>query len=111
MVKIWIYFKEIGIKGYEVDSYPFLIIIKVNNSMRGIFMFIYENVQNLNDLELSLYEYIIKSKDRVVDMTIRDLAKETHVSTTTILRLCKKLGCDGFSEFKVKFKLDMEERK
>ena len=34
-------------------------------------MFNYENIESLNDLELSLYNYIIKIKDRVVDMTIR----------------------------------------
>ena len=74
-------------------------------------MFSYENINSLNDLELSLYNYIIKIKDRVVNMTIRELASEAHVSTTTVLRLCKKLGCNGFSEFKVKFKLSIEETK
>ena len=74
-------------------------------------MFAYENVKNLNDLELSLYNYIIKIKDRIVNMTIRELANEAHVSTTTVLRLCKKLGCKGFSEFKVKFKINIEEEK
>lgn len=74
-------------------------------------MFNYENIQSLNDLEISLYNYILTIKDRVVDMTIRELANEAHVSTTTILRLCKKLGCNGFSEFKVKFKIDIQEQK
>lgn len=74
-------------------------------------MFNYEGIQSLNDLELSLYNYIIKIKDRVVNMTIRELANEAHVSTTTVLRLCKKLGFNGFSEFKVKFKILIEEEK
>ncbi|MCG2963620.1 transcriptional regulator, partial [Escherichia coli] len=30
------------------------------------------------------------------------------VSTSTILRFCRKVGCDGFSEFKVKLKLYLE---
>lgn len=42
-------------------------------------------------------------------MRIRDLANETHVSTTSILRFCKKVNCEGFSEFKVKLKLFLEE--
>lgn len=74
-------------------------------------MFTYENVENLNELELSLYKFIMKNKKRIVNMTIRDLANEAHVSTTTVLRLCKKLGCEGFSEFKVKFKLQSEKEK
>ena len=66
-------------------------------------MFRYEVIQSLNNLELSLYEYIMKNSKKVIYMRIRELAEEAHVSTTTILRFCKKLNCEGFSEFKVKF--------
>lgn len=71
-------------------------------------MFEYEVIQNLNELELSLYEYIMKNSEKVMYMKIRDLANEAHVSTTTILRFCKKVNCVGFSEFKLKFKMYME---
>lgn len=72
-------------------------------------MFSYEVIQSLNDLELSLYSYIMKNRNKVIYMRIRELADEAHVSTTTILRFCKKLKCEGFSEFKVKFKMYIEE--
>ena len=72
-------------------------------------MFRYEVIQSLNNLELSLYEYIMKNSKKVIYMRIRELAEEAHVSTTTILRFCKKLNCEGFSEFKVKFKMYIEE--
>ena len=72
-------------------------------------MFSYEVIQSLNNLELSFYEYIMKNKKKVIYMRIRELADEAHVSTTTILRFCKKLNCEGFSEFKVKFKMYIEE--
>lgn len=71
-------------------------------------MFSYNKVQSLNELELSLYNYIMKNSEKVIYMRIRELAKEAHVSTTTILRFCKKLECEGFSEFKVKFKMYLE---
>lgn len=44
-------------------------------------------------------------------MRIRELAEETHVSTATILRFCKKIGCEGFSEFKTKLKLEQKKEK
>ncbi|MCM3160687.1 hypothetical protein [Metabacillus litoralis] len=44
-------------------------------------------------------------------MRIRNLADETHVSTSTIMRFCKKLNCEGFSELKVKQKLVIDEKK
>lgn len=72
-------------------------------------MFSYDVIQKLNNLELSLYDYVMKNNKKVVYMRIRELADEAHVSTTTILRFYKKLGCDGFSEFKVKFKIYLEE--
>lgn len=72
-------------------------------------MFNYEVIQSLNELELSLYSYIMKNREKVVYMRIRELAEEAHVSTTTILRFCRKLKCEGFSEFKVKFKMYISE--
>lgn len=72
-------------------------------------MFTHEKIQSLNELELSLYGYVTKNSSKVIYMRIRELANEAHVSTTTILRFCKKLGCEGFSEFKIKLKLHMEE--
>lgn len=72
-------------------------------------MFNYEVVQSLNELELSLYDYIMKNSNKVIYMRIRELATEAHVSTTTISRFCKKVNCNGYSEFKVKFKMFMDE--
>lgn len=71
-------------------------------------MFNYEIIQSLNDLELSLYRYIMKNAEKVVYMRIRELSDEAHVSTTTILRFCKKVNCEGYSEFKVKLKMHIQ---
>ncbi|STS85123.1 phosphosugar-binding transcriptional regulator [Klebsiella pneumoniae] len=35
-------------------------------------------------------------------MTIRELAEAAGVSTTTVLRFCRKLQCEGYSEFRVR---------
>ena len=73
-------------------------------------MFSPEEIQSLNELEFLLYNYVVKNSEKVIYMRIRDLAKEVHVSTTTILRFCKKMDCNGFSEFKVKLKMFLEEQ-
>lgn len=72
-------------------------------------MFNYEIIQSFNELELLLYKYIIKNSEKVVYMRIRELADEAHVSTTTILRFCKKVNCEGYSEFKVKLKMSLKQ--
>ncbi len=67
-------------------------------------MFDVEQIKSLNDLELMVYEYIVKNPDKVKYMRIRELASEVHVSTSTILRFCKKMGCGGYAEFKLQFR-------
>lgn len=74
-------------------------------------MFPSEVIATFNELEYSLYNYVIANGDKVMYMRIRDLANEAHVSTSTILRFCRKLHCEGFSEFKVKLKLYVEKQK
>lgn len=71
-------------------------------------MFTNEIIASFNELETSLYNYVCQHHDKVVYMRIRELADETHVSTASILRFCRKLNCEGFSEFKVKLKMHFE---
>lgn len=65
----------------------------------------------LNDTEMDIYNYIATNLDTVTYMRIRDLADATHVSTTTILRFCRKFDCSGFSEFRVKLQMYAQERR
>jgi DNA-binding MurR/RpiR family transcriptional regulator len=70
-------------------------------------MFSNEVIASFNELETSIYNYVCQNSDKVAYMRIRELADETHVSTATILRFCRKAGCEGFSEFKVKLKMHL----
>ncbi|WP_317311409.1 MurR/RpiR family transcriptional regulator [Clostridium thermobutyricum] len=61
-------------------------------------------MNKLNSLEVEIYKYILNNKEKVPYMTIRELSEEIHISTTSILRFCKKCGVEGFSEFKTVLK-------
>lgn len=74
-------------------------------------MFDEEEMKNFNQLELKIYEYIVNHELQLPYMSIRDLANEIPTSTTSILRFCKKLGYDGFKEFKYAYKRVMRENK
>jgi DNA-binding MurR/RpiR family transcriptional regulator len=74
-------------------------------------LFTNEVIATFNELEMLIYKYVMQNKEKVIYMRIRDLADEAHVSTSTIMRFCKKLNCEGFSEFKVKLKLSMDEKR
>lgn len=74
-------------------------------------MFDYETIKSFNELEMLVYNYIIEHKQEVKYMTIRELADAIHVSTSTVLRFCRKNDCDGYSEFRMKFKMYLSEEK
>ena len=59
-----------------------------------------EVINSLSPLELELLRYINTHKEDIASMSIHDLAKNTFVSTTTIIRLCKKLNLEGYSHLK-----------
>lgn len=67
-------------------------------------MFSYDQVQQLNRLEIEIYKYIMGHPVEVSTMTIRQLADQSHVSATTILRFLKRMGYDGYAEFKFTLK-------
>ncbi len=61
-------------------------------------------LSGLNELELSIYDCVVKNRGRISHMTIKDLAEEAHVSTGSVQRFCKRVGCDGYSHFKLKYR-------
>jgi len=60
----------------------------------------FENVK-LNESEKSIWEYIITHLEDIPKLSSRELARLTYTHPTTILRLSKKLGFDGFNDLKV----------
>jgi DNA-binding MurR/RpiR family transcriptional regulator len=56
---------------------------------------------NLSAKERLVADYILANKPLLKSMSIQTLAKANDVSTTTILRLCRKLGYQGFSDLKI----------
>ncbi|MCT1227165.1 MurR/RpiR family transcriptional regulator [Lactococcus lactis] len=73
-------------------------------------MFLPEQISKLNELETLVFDFIIKSPEEVQQMTIRDLASQAHVSTSTIVRLCTKLGFEGWSDLKFYLKNQLKEK-
>ncbi|WP_077610322.1 MurR/RpiR family transcriptional regulator [Clostridium sp. Marseille-P2415] len=65
-------------------------------------------LSRFTELDYEVYNFILKNSGKIPYMTIREVAGEAHVSTTTITRFCRKVNCSGFSEFKVRFKLEKE---
>jgi len=52
--------------------------------------------KNLTETEENVLRYIIENIDEVMDMGVRGIAKNNYTSTSTIMRLTKKMGYTGF---------------
>lgn len=68
-------------------------------------MFEYQQIKNMNETEGRIARIIFANADKIPYMTIRELAKETLVSTATLLRFLNKAGYSSYNEFKNDFKL------
>ena len=80
----------------------------MNCEFATVSMFSHAAVASLNNLEMMVYHYVIKNRDKVMYMTSAN-GRGAGVSTTTVLRFCRKLQCEGYSEFRVRFKLYLEQ--
>lgn len=74
-------------------------------------LFTKEQIQEFSELDYSIFNFVVTNASKISYMTIRELAQEAHVSTASITRFCQKVGCEGYSEFKVKFKMQIESTK
>lgn len=63
-------------------------------------MFSYEEIQKFSETDFRIYNYVILNFEKIRYMTIRELAQELQVSTSTILRFCYKNDFDSYSQFK-----------
>ncbi len=57
---------------------------------------------NLTPVENEVAQFILQNKERILHLSIQQLADEIFVSKSAIHRLCKKLSFRGFNELKVK---------
>lgn len=63
--------------------------------------------EDFSSSEKEVANYILEHPKEIINMSIREIAKETYSSPTTILRLCRKIGMNGFQEFRIAFNTEM----
>lgn len=55
---------------------------------------------NLTAQEQAVREYIIENERALIELSITQIAEQSYTSTSTIVRLCKKLDLKGYSELR-----------
>lgn len=57
----------------------------------------------LSTAERAVLEYLIENKDNLKDFGVEKIAEAAYTSPASVVRMCKKLGYNGFKDFKIDF--------
>ncbi len=66
-----------------------------------------ENNHLLTKTEKKAAEYMEKNQEKMIYLAITELAEMSKTSEATIIRICRKLGYDGFQDLKISIALDL----
>ncbi|MCK8817856.1 MurR/RpiR family transcriptional regulator [Natroniella sulfidigena] len=61
--------------------------------------------------ETKLAEYVLENKSEVSNLSVQKLANLAGTSPASVIRFCKKVGYNGFQEFKINLVKDLTESK
>lgn len=60
----------------------------------------FKNLSSLSNVDMTIYRYITQHQEQVVYMRVRDIAKNAHVSNSSVMRFIHKIGFSSFPAFK-----------
>lgn len=63
---------------------------------------------NFNESEKMLAQYILSQPEEILHQSIQSISKATFTSTSTIFRLCRKIGLKGFKDFKIRLAAELQ---
>lgn len=61
---------------------------------------IQKSKEKLTQTDWMIYDFLDKHQKQLPELTMEQIAKSLHISTTTLFRFCSKLQIAGFSELK-----------
>lgn len=64
-------------------------------------------LKDLTPSERQIVTFILNNPQKVCDMSIVELGANTYTSASTVSRVCKKMNCDGYSQFRQRVCSDM----
>ena len=63
---------------------------------------IFSTYDSLYDAEKKVADYLIAHPEEAIEMSVSELAANCEASQATIIRFCKKIGCKGFHQLKLR---------
>lgn len=78
----------------ENEEGTFMQVINIISSLESIMPF-------LSSKEKTLGEYVLMHRHEILSLTLKDLSLKAQISEATVIRFARKLGCEGYSDFKL----------
>ena len=75
--------------------------------MAGIILRVTELLEFFNPSERKVAAYILDQQQKVVGMTVGELAEQSQTNKATIIRFCKKVGCSGYRDFSIQLAAEL----
>ncbi|MBS4535266.1 MurR/RpiR family transcriptional regulator [Clostridium sp. D2Q-14] len=76
----------------------------------NVILRIKEGKQDLTQSEMKLSKYILENLNDISELSVQSLAEKSDTSPATIIRFCKKIGCNGFQDFKINLVKDVSQK-
>ena len=67
-----------------------------------------KRMEGFTNAEKDLARYVLDHLDEVTQMNIGELSGATYTSNATVVRLCRKLGLEGYRDFRIELARDVE---
>lgn len=70
-----------------------------------------QSAEGITPVETEIGYYILSNEEKLLEMSIMELADSVHVSKSAIHRFCKKIGFSGLNELKVAVAKELSEKR
>ena len=68
-----------------------------------------KRIKDLSPSERQVVNYILNDPESIANMGIVEMAGKTYTSTSTVMRVCKKLDIESFIDFRIQLAADLNE--
>lgn len=79
--------------------------------MKNVLMRLQEYKKQASTTEKSVIQYLLEKTEEAGELSIHELAEKTYVSPSTIIRLCRKVGFDGYKDLRKSLLYELGVRK
>lgn len=74
-----------------------------------ILLYLRQGLPGMSPAFQKLGEFILREPQKILYLTITELAKEASTSEASVTRLCRHLHCKGYTEFKMALAMDIQQ--